>query len=162
VTVAYVGLGSNLGDRGANLRRALAALAPHAVAVSPVYESDPVGPVTDQPPFWNAVAELSWPGDPVSLLRHLLTVERRLGRVRTVPKGPRTIDLDLLLFGGVALRTVELEVPHPALLERPFAVVPLLDLAPDLRLPDGRRLAEAGHADRTGLRPVPLRLEVGP
>lgn len=162
MTTAYVGLGSNMGDRGAWLARAVSALAPYVVATSPVYESDPVGPVTDQPAFWNAVARVEWPADAPSLLERLLAVERALGRVRTVPKGPRNIDLDLLLFDAAAVQAEGLQVPHPELLGRAFAVVPLLDLEPDVRLPDGRLLREAARPNRGSLRRIPLRLEVGP
>jgi 2-amino-4-hydroxy-6-hydroxymethyldihydropteridine diphosphokinase len=144
---AYIGLGSNLGDRRATLERALALLGAgpgvRVIAVSELRETDPVD-YLDQPLFLNGAAlvetELSAP----DLLERLLAVERELGRERdtAVRFGPRTVDLDLLLYGTETIDEPGLTVPHPRLEERPFALEPLVELDPDLTLPDGRRLAE--------------------
>src|SRR5262245_27260549 len=143
----YVGLGSNLGDREATLREALRRLAEiegvAVVAVSSFRQTDPIGKV-DQPRFVNAAAELETSLAPRDLLDRLLEVERGLGRDRAKEErwGPRTLDLDLLLYGNETVEEPGLEVPHPRLTERAFVLEPLLELDPDLRLPDGRRLRE--------------------
>jgi len=135
---AYVGLGANLGNREAALRGALAALADapgvRVLRVSPLYETDPVG-VTDQPPFLNQVAELETDLAPDDLLALLLAIERRFGRRRRIRWGPRTLDLDLLLYGDAQIATERLHVPHPRMTERAFVLVPLADIAPDLVIP---------------------------
>ena len=144
---AYVGLGSNLGEREATLREALARLGEvegiEVVAVSSFRETDPVG-VVDQPRFVNAAAALETVLGPRELLERLLEVERGLGRDRSREErwGPRTIDLDLLLYGEETVAEVGLEVPHPRLAERAFVLDPLLELDPGLRLPDGRPLRD--------------------
>lgn len=144
---AYVGLGANLGDRLGSLRAAVARLdaAPgmRVVACSPVYETAPQGPVREQPAFLNAVCAIETSLPPRELLQRLLQVERSLGRVRDVPQGPRAIDLDLLLCGAAVVEEPGLSLPHPRLDRRAFVLVPLLDLAPDLRHPlTGARLRE--------------------
>jgi 2-amino-4-hydroxy-6-hydroxymethyldihydropteridine diphosphokinase len=133
VTVAYVGLGSNLGDREATIRAAVAEL-PGVTAVSTLRETDPVG-VTEQPRFLNGVAALETEFAPRELLDVLLAVERRLGRERLERWGPRTIDLDLLLYGAETLDEPGLTVPHPRLHERRFALEPLAELDPALVVP---------------------------
>ena len=144
---AYVGLGSNLGEREATLWKALEGLGAtegiEVVAVSSFRETDPVG-VVDQPRFVNAAAALETSLPPRELLERLLDVERSLGRDRAVEErwGPRTVDLDLLLYGGESIDEPGLEVPHPRLAERAFVLEPLLELDPDLRLPDGRPLRD--------------------
>jgi 2-amino-4-hydroxy-6-hydroxymethyldihydropteridine diphosphokinase len=144
---AYIGLGSNLGEREATLRRALEALAGtdgvEIVAVSSFRETDPVGKV-EQPRFVNAAAGLETSLAPRELLKRLLEVERSLGRDRTKEErwGPRTLDLDLLLYGDETIDEPALEVPHPRLAERAFVLEPLLELDPELRLPDGRALRD--------------------
>ena len=144
---AYVGLGSNLGEREATLWKALEGLGAtegiEVVAVSSFRETDPVG-VVDQPRFVNAAAALETSLSPRELLERLLDVERSLGRDRAVEErwGPRTLDLDLLLYGGESIDEPGLEVPHPRLTERAFVLEPLLELDPDLRLPDGRPLRD--------------------
>jgi 2-amino-4-hydroxy-6-hydroxymethyldihydropteridine diphosphokinase len=135
----YVALGSNLGDREQTLRRALADLAAEpgleVVAWSSFRETDPVGYV-DQPRFLNAAAVLETELGPRDLLGRLLDVERRLGRTRTGPEGgPRTIDLDLLLYGEQTIAEAGLQVPHPRMHERRFVLEPLAELAPDLTVP---------------------------
>jgi 2-amino-4-hydroxy-6-hydroxymethyldihydropteridine diphosphokinase len=141
LATAYIGLGSNLGDRGENLRRALERLG--AARVSTIRETDPVG-VTEQPRFLNAVAELETGLPPRALLDRLLEIERDLGRDRESEErwGPRTIDLDLLLYDDEVIDEPGLTVPHPRLAERRFVLEPLHELAPDLVLPDGRRIKD--------------------
>jgi len=144
---AFVGLGSNLGEREATLWKALEGLGAtegiEVVAVSSFRETDPVG-VVDQPRFVNGAAALETSLRPRELLERLLDVERSLGRDRAVEErwGPRTLDLDLLLYGGETIDEPGLEVPHPRLAERAFVLEPLLELDPDLRLPDGRPLRD--------------------
>jgi 2-amino-4-hydroxy-6-hydroxymethyldihydropteridine diphosphokinase len=133
VTLAYVGLGANLGDREATIRAAVAEL-PGVVAVSSLRETDPVG-ITEQPRFLNGVAALETELTPRELLDVLLAVERRLGRERRQRWGPRTIDLDLLLYGDEVIDDDGLTVPHPRLHERRFVLEPLADLAPVLEVP---------------------------
>ncbi len=138
MTKAFVGIGSNLGEREAYLRRALQLLAAEegidVVAVSELRETDPVGPV-EQGPFVNGAALLATELSPRELLGRLLTIEGRLGRVRNERFGPRTIDLDLLVYGDAMVDEPGLTVPHPRLHERRFALEPLADLAPDLVIP---------------------------
>ena len=144
---AYVGLGSNLGEREATLREALTRLGEldgvSVVAVSSFRETDPVGNV-DQPRFVNSAAEIETSLGPRELLDRLLEVERSLGRDRSREErwGPRTVDLDLLLYGDETVSEAGLEIPHPRLAERAFVLAPLLELDPELRLPDGRALRD--------------------
>jgi 2-amino-4-hydroxy-6-hydroxymethyldihydropteridine diphosphokinase len=131
---AFVALGSNLGDREATIRAALARL-DGVVAVSRLRDTDPVG-FEDQPTFLNGVAALETELPPRALLDRLLEVERSLGRTREGPRfGPRTIDLDLLVHGDLELDEPGLTIPHPRLHERRFVLEPLADLAPDLVVP---------------------------
>jgi len=137
-TKAFVGIGSNLGDREGNLRRAIELLSAEegieVVAVSELRETEPVGPV-EQGPFLNGAVQLETSLGPRELLARLLAVENRLGRVRDERWGPRTIDLDLLLHGVETIEEPGLTVPHPRLHERRFALEPLLDLDPALEIP---------------------------
>ena len=144
--LAYVGLGANLGDREATLGRAVELLAAEpgieVVAVSSLRETDPVG-FEDQPRFLNGAVALETVLEPRALLERLLGVERALGRERTGPRfGPRTVDLDLLLYGDRVVDEAGLTVPHPRLAERRFALEPLAELDPYLALPDGRRVSD--------------------
>jgi 2-amino-4-hydroxy-6-hydroxymethyldihydropteridine diphosphokinase len=137
--VAYIGVGANLGDREATMRAALAALDAtpgiRVVAVSSFRETEPVGYV-DQPRFLNAAAAVETELDARGLLDALLAVERGLGRTREGPRfGPRTIDLDLLLFGDVEVDEPGLTVPHPRLHERAFVLEPLTELDPEMVVP---------------------------
>jgi 2-amino-4-hydroxy-6-hydroxymethyldihydropteridine diphosphokinase len=146
VTRAYVGLGANLGDRSAMLRAAVEALRREpsltVVAVSSISETDPVD-YLDQPAFLNAAVALDTALTPRELLDLLLAIEGRLGRTREGPRfGPRTIDLDLLLYGEEQVDEPGLEVPHPRLHERLFALEPLLELDPALVLPGRGPLKE--------------------
>lgn len=144
MTVAYIGLGSNLGDRLDNLRRAVVALNKTRVVVrkvSSVYETEPVGP--PQPDFLNAVCEIETDLSPRELLVRLKNIESEMRRKPGERWGPRLIDLDLLLYGDEVINDADLKVPHPEMHKRQFVVVPLLEIAPDLKLPDGRRLSSS-------------------
>ena len=142
---AFVGLGSNLADPATQLARAVAELASlpatRLVAQSPFYASQPVGP-QDQPDFVNGAVWLRTSLSPHALLDRLQAIEQAHGRVRLRRWGPRTLDLDLLLYGNQTLHDPRLTVPHRELPNRDFVLQPLLDLAPDLTLPDGRTIAE--------------------
>ena len=137
---AYIGLGSNLGDREQTLRSAVDALreAPgvDVVAVSALIDTEPVG-FLDQPRFLNGVAAVDTTLPPEALLALLLEIERRFGRTRegTPAAGPRTLDLDLLLYGDAEIDEPGLRVPHPRMHERPFVLGPLAEIAPELRIP---------------------------
>ena len=142
----YLGLGSNEGDRLASLRGARAALGQHGVEVtasSSVYETAPQGEVTDQPDFLNACLRIETELAPEQLLDACKQVERELGREPGgVRHGPRPIDMDVLLLGEGEHRSERLTLPHAEVTSRRFVLEPLLELDPDLRLPDGTRLAE--------------------
>jgi 2-amino-4-hydroxy-6-hydroxymethyldihydropteridine diphosphokinase len=158
---AYLGLGSNLGDRVALLAAAARRLAVtpgvRGLRLSPVYETDPVG-LAEQPPFLNAVAALETTLSPRELLELAGRVEDALGRVRATRWGPRTIDVDVLAVGHVTVLEADLEVPHPRMLERAFVLRPLADLVPGLVLPGHSATVGAALAalDRSGVRPYPL------
>ncbi len=137
----YLSLGSNLGDREASLRRALERLeAPdlRIRRVSAIYETEPQD-VRDQPWFLNLVAEADTDLFPKQLLARVQKIELELGRKRGRPKGPRTIDIDILFYGESTVATGELTIPHPRLTQRRFVLEPLAELAPELRHPVGRR-----------------------
>ena len=143
---AYIGLGSNLGDPLAQLRSAVKALAQlpgsRLTAVSRFYRSSPMGP-SDQPDYLNAVAMLDTRLGAEQLLDALQAIEQAQGRVRGPERwGPRTLDLDLLLYGAECIDSERLQVPHPGIAERGFVLYPLADIAPELVLPDGRSLRE--------------------
>lgn len=152
---AAIGLGSNLGDRRANLDAAVAALAGlgEIDAVSSLYETTPIGgPPQDD--YLNAVVLLDTELEPIELMDALLTIEADLGRVRAERFGPRTLDLDLLLYGDQVVDAPDLSVPHPRMTERRFVLEPLLEVCPGASLPDGRPLAAflPAVADQTVLR----------
>jgi 2-amino-4-hydroxy-6-hydroxymethyldihydropteridine diphosphokinase len=133
----YLSLGSNIGDRARNLQAALEQLAAPDLRVmrtSPAYETEPVE-YTAQRWFLNLVVEAGTELLPMQLLLRIGRVERALGRVRTIPKGPRTIDIDILFYGRTIVRSARLEIPHPRMAERRFVLAPMADLAPDLRHP---------------------------
>ena len=144
MTVAYVGLGANLGAREETLRRALELLAAadgvSLLAASQLRETEPVG-VVDQPPFLNGAVALETTHTPRELLDLLLTIEASLGRVREERWGPRTVDLDLLVYGDEVVDAPGLRVPHPHLHERRFALEPLAELAPELDVPGRGRVS---------------------
>ena len=147
MSLAYLGLGSNVGDRRAHLESAVAALPRHGVEVvasSSVYETEPVGLVTEQREFLNACLQVETALGPEELLGACKAVEREVGRSGTeIRHGPREIDVDLLLLGEVRWESERLVLPHPTITERRFVLVPLLELDPALTLPDGPALADA-------------------
>jgi 2-amino-4-hydroxy-6-hydroxymethyldihydropteridine diphosphokinase len=137
----YLGLGSNLGNREDALQQAITALQSDDLRigrVSGVYETSPQDR-TDQPWFLNLVAEAETDLLPVRLLLRTSTIERRLGRKRSVPKGPRTLDIDILLYGGAVVDCPQLVIPHPEMHRRRFVLEPLAELAPELRHPVSMR-----------------------
>ncbi len=148
---AFLGLGSNMGDRRAELVRALAGL-PDLVAVSPVYETEPVGGPPGQDDYLNVVAELDTELSPRQLLEVARRLEAQAQRVRTVRHGPRTLDVDVLLVGDLVVDDPDLVVPHPRLWERRFVVAPLADLAPEL-VPEEARIASGGEVRALGMLP---------
>jgi 2-amino-4-hydroxy-6-hydroxymethyldihydropteridine diphosphokinase len=129
----YLGLGSNIGDREGHLRAAIERLE-GVRRVSPIYETEPVD-YTEQGWFLNLVVEAETELFPMQLLGRTARIEREMGRVRTLPKGPRTIDIDILLYGGSVVQSKRLVIPHPRMAERRFVLAPLADLAPELRHP---------------------------
>jgi 2-amino-4-hydroxy-6-hydroxymethyldihydropteridine diphosphokinase len=145
MTRAYVGLGSNLGNRMENLRAGLAGLMaaiPDVLVVgkSSVYNSSPVG-MTDQPEFFNAVVAVETTMGPYELLKLIQEIEIKNGRERITRWGPRTLDMDVLLFGSLQQDDSDLTVPHPRLKERRFVIEPLLEIDPEAKLPDGTPLS---------------------
>ena len=151
MALGYLGLGSNVGDRRANLQAAVDALPPRGVrvlAASATYDTDPVGEVLDQPSFLNACLRIETGLEPEGLLDACKDVERELGRTLAgeegyVRHGPRAIDVDLLLLGDAPFTSERLTLPHAQVLTRRFVLVPLLELDFDLRTPDGAALADA-------------------
>lgn len=143
----FLGLGSNVGDRWRFLREAVASL-PDVVAVSPVYETDPVGGPSGQGPYLNCVVELSTALPPRQLLGICHRLETAADRVRHERWGPRTLDIDILVVDGVTINDPDLEIPHPRMRERRFVLEPLRDLAPELVTEDlerlGRGVRQAG------------------
>ncbi|MDR0997230.1 MAG: 2-amino-4-hydroxy-6-hydroxymethyldihydropteridine diphosphokinase [Zoogloeaceae bacterium] len=144
--IAYIGLGANLGDAVATLRAATTAIGrlPHTrlIATSSFWRSAPVGCAVAQPDFVNAVVEIDTTLSPGALLDHLFQIEAAFGRERPFANAPRTLDLDLLLFSHFVLDSPKLTLPHPRLHLRAFALLPLLELAPEISLP-GRGAAAA-------------------
>jgi 2-amino-4-hydroxy-6-hydroxymethyldihydropteridine diphosphokinase len=144
MTRAYIGLGSNVGDRLQFLQRAVKDLGTtagvHVIKVSSVYETEPVGPAA-QAWFLNAVVEIDTSACPSALLRSTQGIEHALERMTTYRWGPRTIDLDILLYGNRQLKTADLKIPHPELCNRAFVMIPLLELAPEAALPDGTKIS---------------------
>ncbi len=142
----FIALGSNLGDRETHLDGAVKAISQLAgcriVARSPIYETEPLG-VVEQPPFLNAVIEIETAIPAETLLQQLLMIEKQHGRQRREKWGPRTLDLDILLFGDQMIRTETLTVPHPRMAERRFVLVPLADLVPELQVPGSKKTVAA-------------------
>jgi 2-amino-4-hydroxy-6-hydroxymethyldihydropteridine diphosphokinase len=146
----YLGLGSNVGDRLANLRAAADRLP--VVARSSVYETEPQGEVLDQPDFLNAVVAIETSLEPEGLLRLAKEVEADLGRdFSEVRHGPRVVDIDLLLLGDIRLETDRLTLPHPEVTTRRFVLVPLLEIAPDLPYRDALDRLEGQRVERVGM-----------
>jgi 2-amino-4-hydroxy-6-hydroxymethyldihydropteridine diphosphokinase len=134
---AYLSLGSNLGDRAENLRRAISQLNDlgSVRAVSSLYETEPVEVEREQPWFLNCMVSLETRLNPQQLLSGILALEQAMGLQRTEPKGPRIIDIDIVFFGNVILDLPELTIPHPAMQQRRFVLEPLAEIAPDLQHP---------------------------
>ena len=145
---AFLGLGSNLGHRRRQLRQAVAAL-PDVVAVSPVYETEPVGGPSDQGPYLNIVVELDTELSPRQLLDLARRLEDAAGRQRAERWGPRTLDVDVLLVGDLTVDEPDLVVPHPRMWQRRFVLAPLADLAPEL-VPEGWEGRVAGEVHPVG------------
>jgi len=156
VRTGYLGLGSNVGDPDAHLRAAVELLRARGIevgAVSSVYATEPVGEVLDQPDFLNAAARIHADLEPEALLDACKAVEAERGRSFTAPRhSPRPLDVDLLLLGDLELKTDRLTLPHPEVTSRRFVLVPLLELDPELTLPDGTRLSDAVAALPEGQR----------
>ena len=142
--IVYLALGSNLGDRLANLKQAIAALSPQmeVKAKSRVYETPPWG-YSEQPVFLNQVVRVSTYLEPISLLKHVKRLETILGREPSFPNGPRSIDIDILFYDNLTLNTSSLAIPHPQVHERGFVLMPLNDIAPALVHPTlGKTVSE--------------------
>ena len=158
--LTYLGLGSNVGDRADQLRAAVELLSEHGLeieAVSSAYETEPVGEILDQPDFLNAVVRCRTSLDPEQLLGVCKAIEVERGRMFGGPRhGPRPLDVDLLLVGDLELETDRLTLPHAEVTARRFVLVPLLELDPELELPDGTRLSEALERLGEGERVVKL------
>ena len=156
---AFVALGSNLGDPAQQIRSALRALAAlpgtRLVRHSSFYRNPPEGGL-DQPEFVNAVAQIETRDGPRELLDRLLEIERAQGRARDYANAPRTLDLDVVLYGDRAVREPGLTIPHPRMLDRPFVLVPLAEIAPDVVVPGKGRVADlAAKLDASGLVKLP-------
>lgn len=154
MTVAVLGLGGNIGDTRGLMAKAIDRLAKnHAIelkSVSALYHTPPWGK-TDQPPFLNAAVRIETTLSPSALLKTVLRVEQELGRERAERWGPRTIDIDILLYGTVAVDEPGLRIPHPRLKERAFALAPLVDVMPDADV-SGRRASDwLAESDRAGM-----------
>ena len=134
---AYLSLGSNLGNREANLREAIAHLGElgSVVKVSALYETEPVEISGQQPWFLNSAVAIETELTPLEFLKRMLAIELAMGRKRTEPKGPRTIDMDIIFFGDEVLDTKELSIPHPAMQHRRFVLAPLAEIAPEAMHP---------------------------
>jgi 2-amino-4-hydroxy-6-hydroxymethyldihydropteridine diphosphokinase len=145
LTVVYLGLGSNVGNREANIQQALEQLQVddlRLLRLSSLYETEPMG-LREQPWFLNQVAEFTTEFSPLQLLQRIQAVEIALGRKREIVNGPRTIDIDIVLFGNVIMNTAELTIPHPRYRERRFVLEPLLELNPALKDPETRQTIAA-------------------
>jgi 2-amino-4-hydroxy-6-hydroxymethyldihydropteridine diphosphokinase len=134
--LVYLSLGANVGDRASHIREAIARLemAGRVIAVSSLYETEPVE-FTDQPWFVNCAVSMETEKTPAQLMATLLTIEQEMGRQRVQKKGPRSIDIDILLFGDAIVDTLELTIPHPAMQQRRFVLEPLAEIAPGVRHP---------------------------
>lgn len=141
---AYLGLGSNLGDRAYFLREAVVALRRpllEVMAISKIYETEPWG-LSEQPLYWNQVVEIETSLEPLELLHVCQEIENKFGRERNVHWGPRTIDIDLLIYDNMISDSEELILPHPYLEKRAFVLTPLREIAPELVLPSGKSICE--------------------
>ena len=161
--IVYLSLGSNLGDRAKNLREAIERMGGfgRVLAVSSFYETEPVD-FTAQPWFLNCAVAFDTEKMPKQLLASILDIEQQMGRRRTLQKGPRSIDIDVLLFGNSIVNTAKLTIPHPAMHERRFVLEPMAEIAPEVRhpvfkktmrelrdaLPEGQAVKRLGHGSR--------------
>ena len=145
MTTAFLGLGSNLGDRVSNIREAIDRLGRsgeiRVLRISSLYETAPVG-FAEQPDFINAVAEIETSVQPLDLLHAILDIEKEMGRVRNIRWGPRVIDIDLLIYDEISIDLPELVLPHPRMGERAFVLAPLAEIAPNQRIGDGTTASE--------------------
>ncbi|WP_184665339.1 2-amino-4-hydroxy-6-hydroxymethyldihydropteridine diphosphokinase [Texcoconibacillus texcoconensis] len=162
---AYVSIGSNIEPRAVYIRESLRQLGQHEniqlEETSSIYETDPVGK-TDQALFLNAVVQFITSLSPVELLNVTQGIEADLGRTRVERWGPRTVDLDILMYNNESINLQHLEIPHPRMLERSFVLVPLLEVQPDIRWYDGRKLKEVvSEIDKEGVRKWKKRSGVG-
>lgn len=150
---AWIGLGSNLHQPRRQVEQALEALdrlpLTRRILASRLYSGPPLGP-SDQPDFVNAVAAVETGLSPLALLDQLQALEQRHGRIRHRHWGPRSLDLDLLLFDDLSLAHPRLTLPHPGMASRAFVLIPLAEVAPDVRMPDGRRIAELAVKSNDG------------
>jgi 2-amino-4-hydroxy-6-hydroxymethyldihydropteridine diphosphokinase len=158
-TNIYIALGSNLAHPSQQITQAIEQIANHPScqlqAVSRYYLSEPMGPVTTQPDFVNAAIGITSQLNPFDLLTTLQNIEHSRGRTRTLHMGPRTLDLDLLLYGDLQLESEQLTLPHPRMKERNFVLAPLIDIAPDLILPTGEFIqAIFAQCQQTRLEPL--------
>ncbi len=150
----YIGIGSNMGDRSGFLKFAINCLSSseeiNVTSVSSIYRTDPVGPVS-QDKYFNAVVCLKTSLDPYGLLSLLLRIEKDCGRIRNERWGPRTLDLDILLYGDLVITETNLKVPHPSMLERGFVLAPLIEIRPDILIGSCLAWEQLNRIDSTGL-----------
>ncbi|RFC66631.1 MULTISPECIES: 2-amino-4-hydroxy-6-hydroxymethyldihydropteridine diphosphokinase [Mesorhizobium] len=158
IQIAYIGLGGNLGDPKAAMGQALRTMDSDARSaigkVSSIYRTPPWGK-TDQPDFLNAAAEIRTTRSPRELLELCLATEKTLKRVRAERWGPRTIDIDILKYGSDTINEEGLEIPHPRMLDRPFVLLPLAEIAPNIDLSGENASTRAARADQTGIEKQP-------
>lgn len=143
--ISYLGLGSNIGNTKDNLDSAIKILNEskncNILQVSSFYKTKPVG-VTNQPDFLNAVVKIETQLSPEELLKLINSIENKLGRIRTIKWGPRTIDIDILIYGNIIINKENLVIPHPAMMERSFVLEPLSEIEPNMIMPNGENISD--------------------